>query len=128
MSVERKNRWSTRAVALACAGVVLTMTGAAFAAVPLYDLLTVIVIRLKSGRSIFSADKNHFSHRLVELGLTKPQAVLTVYLTTATCCLAALLLHRVDTVGAVILMLIVGCILSLIAILETTARRKINQP
>jgi UDP-GlcNAc:undecaprenyl-phosphate GlcNAc-1-phosphate transferase len=97
-------------------------------AVPLYDLLTVMAIRIKSGRSIFSADKNHFSHRLVELGLSKPQAVLTVYLTTATCCLAALLLHRVDTVGAVILMMIVGCILSLIAILETTARRKINQP
>ena len=95
-------------------------------AVPLYDLLTVVAIRLRSGRSIFSADKNHFSHRLVELGLTKPQAVLTVYLTTATCCLAALLLHRVDWVGAVILMLIVGCILSLIAILETTARRKIH--
>lgn len=35
---ERKTRWSTRAVALACAGVVLTMTGAAFAAVPLYQL------------------------------------------------------------------------------------------
>ena len=97
-------------------------------AVPLYDLVTVLVIRLKSGRSIFSADKNHFSHRLVELGLTRPQAVLTVYLTTATCCLAALLLHRVDTLGAGILMLIVGCILSLIAILETTARRKINKP
>lgn len=97
-------------------------------AVPLYDLVTVIAIRIRAGRSIFSADKNHFSHRLVELGLTKPQAVLTVYLTTATCGLAAVLLHRVDTVGAVILMLIVGCILSLIAILETTARRKINQP
>jgi UDP-GlcNAc:undecaprenyl-phosphate GlcNAc-1-phosphate transferase len=97
-------------------------------AVPLYDLVTVLAIRIRTGRSIFSADKNHFSHRLVELGLTRPQAVLTVYLTTATCCLAALLLHRVDTLGAAILMLIVGCILSLIAILETTARRKINQP
>jgi UDP-GlcNAc:undecaprenyl-phosphate GlcNAc-1-phosphate transferase len=97
-------------------------------AVPLYDLLTVITIRVRSGRSIFAADKNHFSHRLVELGLTKPQAVLTVYLTTATCGLAALLLHRVDFVGAIILMLIVGCTLSLIAILETTARRKINEP
>lgn len=97
-------------------------------AVPLYDLVTVIAIRLKTGRSIFAADKNHFSHRLVELGLTKPQAVLTVYLTTATCGLAAVLLHRVDLVGAVILLLIVGCILSLIAILETTARRKINEP
>jgi UDP-GlcNAc:undecaprenyl-phosphate GlcNAc-1-phosphate transferase len=97
-------------------------------AVPLYDLVTVLAIRIAAGRSIFAADKNHFSHRLVELGLTKPQAVLTVYLTTATCCLAALLLHRVDLLGAVLLMLIVGCILSLIAILETSARRKINQP
>ncbi|WP_254507080.1 MraY family glycosyltransferase [Anatilimnocola floriformis] len=98
-------------------------------AVPLYDLVTVIFIRLRTGRSIFSADKNHFSHRLVELGLSRPQAVLTVYLTTATCCLAGLLLHQVKGLfGAVILMLIVGCILSLIAILETTARRKINQP
>ncbi len=38
MGEARKTRWSTRAVALACAGVVLTMTGAAFAAVPLYQL------------------------------------------------------------------------------------------
>ncbi|QDU29388.1 WecA-like glycosyltransferase [Anatilimnocola aggregata] len=97
-------------------------------AVPLYDLVTVLAIRIRAGQSIFAADKNHFSHRLVELGLTKPQAVLTVYLTTAMCGLAAVLLHRVDTLGAVLLMMIVGCTLSLIAILETTARRKIKQP
>lgn len=97
-------------------------------AVPLYDLVTVLAIRLRAGKSIFAADKNHFSHRLVDLGLTKPQAVLTVYLTTATCGLAALLLHRVDLLGATLLTLIVGCVLSLIAILEITARRKINQP
>ena len=96
-------------------------------AVPLYDMTTVILIRLRAGKSPFEADKNHFSHRLVDLGLTKPQAVLTVYLTTATCGLAALLLHQVDTGGAVIIMLLVGCILSLIGILETTARRTIKK-
>jgi UDP-GlcNAc:undecaprenyl-phosphate GlcNAc-1-phosphate transferase len=96
-------------------------------AVPLYDMTTVILIRLRSGRSPFEADKNHFSHRLVDLGLTKPQAVLTVYLTTATCGLGALLLHRVDVVGAVIIMLLIGCVLSLIGILETTARRTIQK-
>src|SRR5437868_7356401 len=67
-------------------------------AVPLYDMTTVIIIRLRSGKSPFAADKNHFSHRLVDLGMTKPQAVLAIYLTTATCGLAALLLHRVDAV------------------------------
>jgi UDP-GlcNAc:undecaprenyl-phosphate GlcNAc-1-phosphate transferase len=95
-------------------------------AVPLYDMATVILIRLRQGRSPFAADKNHFSHRLVDLGLTKPQAVLTVYLTTATCGLGALLLHRVDTVGAVLILLLIGCVLSLIGILESTARRTIK--
>jgi UDP-GlcNAc:undecaprenyl-phosphate GlcNAc-1-phosphate transferase len=96
-------------------------------AVPLYDMLTVIWIRLREGRSPFQADKCHFSHRLVELGLTKTQAVLTIYLTTATCGLGALLLHRVDTVGAYIIVLLVLCVLALIAILESTARRKLRQ-
>jgi UDP-GlcNAc:undecaprenyl-phosphate GlcNAc-1-phosphate transferase len=96
-------------------------------AVPLYDMTTVILIRLRSGNSPFAADKNHFSHRLTDLGLSKPQAVLTIYLTTATCGLAALLLHRVDTVGAVLIMLLIGCVLGLIAILETTARRTIKR-
>lgn len=93
-------------------------------AVPLYDMVTVILIRLRAGKSPFAADKNHFSHRLVDLGMSKVQAVLTVYLTSATCGLGALLLHRVDIVGAVIVLLLVGMVLSLIAILEAAARRK----
>jgi UDP-GlcNAc:undecaprenyl-phosphate/decaprenyl-phosphate GlcNAc-1-phosphate transferase len=96
-------------------------------AVPFYDLTTVILIRLRSGHSPFRADKNHFSHRLVDLGLTKTGAVLTVYLLTATCGLGALLLHRVDTAGAVIVMLLVGCVLALIGVLESTARRTIQK-
>jgi UDP-GlcNAc:undecaprenyl-phosphate/decaprenyl-phosphate GlcNAc-1-phosphate transferase len=96
-------------------------------AVPLYDMTSVILIRLASGKSPFTADKNHFSHRLVDLGLTRPQAVLTVYLTTATCGLGALLLHRTDWIGAVLIMLQVGCVLSLVGILEWTARRTIKR-
>lgn len=95
-------------------------------AVPLYDMVTVIWIRLRAGRSPFQADKNHFSHRLVDLGLSKGQAVATIYLTTATCGLGALLLHRVDLLGAAIVILLILCVLALIAILETTARRKLN--
>jgi UDP-GlcNAc:undecaprenyl-phosphate GlcNAc-1-phosphate transferase len=95
-------------------------------AVPLYDMISVIWIRLREGRSPFQADKSHFSHRLVDLGLTKGQAVLTIYLTTATCGLGALLLHRVDLLGAMIVVLMIVCILGLIAILETTARRKLH--
>jgi UDP-GlcNAc:undecaprenyl-phosphate GlcNAc-1-phosphate transferase len=92
-------------------------------AVPLYDLATVVWIRICEGRSPFEADKKHFSHRLVELGLSKTQAVLTIYLLTATCGLGALLLHQVNQIGAVLIVLLVACVLVLIGILETAARR-----
>jgi len=95
-------------------------------AVPLYDMTTVLWIRLRAGRSPFQADKNHFSHRLVDLGFSKSQAVLTIYLTTATCGLGALLLHRVDTVGAIVIVLMVLCVLAIIALIESTARKKLN--
>jgi UDP-GlcNAc:undecaprenyl-phosphate GlcNAc-1-phosphate transferase len=96
-------------------------------AVPLYDMTTVLWIRLRSGKSPFQADKNHFSHRLVDLGFTKGQAVLVVYLTTATCVLGALLLQRVDVLGAGIIVLLILCVLSLIALIESTARRKLQR-
>jgi UDP-GlcNAc:undecaprenyl-phosphate GlcNAc-1-phosphate transferase len=95
-------------------------------AVPFYDMLTVMWIRYGEGRSVFEADKCHFSHRLVDLGMTKGQAVLTIYLTTATCGLGALLLRRVDVFGAAIILLLIGCVLALIHLLESSSRRKRN--
>jgi UDP-GlcNAc:undecaprenyl-phosphate GlcNAc-1-phosphate transferase len=93
-------------------------------AVPLYDTATVLAIRLRGGRSPFAADKSHFSHRLVELGMTNTQAVLTIYLATATCGLGALLLHQVrDIAGACTILLLVLCILVLVAVLESAGRR-----
>ena len=53
-------------------------------AVPLYDMTTVLWIRIREGRSPFVGDRSHFSHRLVDLGLGRTQAVLTIYLVTAT--------------------------------------------
>jgi len=93
-------------------------------AIPLYDMISVITIRISEGRSPFEGDKRHFSHRLVEMGLTKKQAVLTIYLATATCGLGALLLPRVDMVGALIASAIVLCALGLIRILESQAWEK----
>lgn len=93
-------------------------------AIPLYDMISVIIIRISEGRSPFEGDKRHFSHRLVEMGLTKKQAVLTIYLATATCGLGALLLPRVDLIGAMIVSAIVLCALGLIRILESQAWEK----
>ena len=93
-------------------------------AIPLYDMLSVIVIRLSEGRSPFEADKRHFSHRLVDLGMTKKQAVLTIYLATATCSLSALLLPRTDLVGAGIILLGTLLILGLVRVLESVGREE----
>lgn len=95
-------------------------------AVPLYDTASVIWIRLRAGRSPFEGDTNHFSHRLVALGLSKPQAVLTIYLTSTACGLGALVLPQVNLFGAIVVMLVIACLLCVIAILEITARRKLR--
>jgi len=94
-------------------------------AVPLYDTCTVVWIRLREGRSPFQPDKSHFSHRLVEMGLTRPGAVRTVHLATIITGLAAMLLYFVDSwAGALIVVTQVLAILSIITVLEQVARRK----
>ena len=97
-------------------------------AVPLYDFTSVMIIRLAQGRSPFHPDKSHFSHRLVELGLSPPRAVLTIYLATLTTGLAGLALYHVaGWVGAWILLAMVVCVLLIVAILETTGRRSVRR-
>lgn len=88
-------------------------------AIPLYDMTSVIWIRLREGRSPFEADKRHFSHRLVDLGMTKKQAVLTIYLATGTCAVGALLLPRVDMWGAGLILLSTLLVLGLVVMLES---------
>jgi UDP-GlcNAc:undecaprenyl-phosphate GlcNAc-1-phosphate transferase len=52
-------------------------------AIPLYDFCSVVTIRLSQGRSPFVGDLQHFSHRLVRLGLSRRAAVLVIYGFTA---------------------------------------------
>ncbi len=93
-------------------------------AIPLYDFCTVILIRLKHGRSPFHGDKSHFSHRLVELGMRPAHAVLTIHLTTLMTGLGGLLLYKVsDWTGAWLVIALIFCVLSVVAILETVGRR-----
>ena len=49
-------------------------------AVPILDTTTVTFIRVREGRPIYIGDRCHLSHRLVDLGLSKRQAVLVIWL------------------------------------------------
>lgn len=93
-------------------------------AVPLYDTGSVILIRIREGRSPFQADRSHFSHRLVERGLSPPWAVRTIYLVTLAGGLGALLLHRLDGQGALIVGMQTLSVLGVVAILEMSSTRK----
>ena len=61
--------------------------------IPILDTLTVMIKRLAMGRSPFSADKNHFHHQLMGIGLYHTEAVLTIYLTQALLILFAIACH-----------------------------------
>jgi UDP-GlcNAc:undecaprenyl-phosphate GlcNAc-1-phosphate transferase len=72
-------------------------------AVPCYDLGTVVLIRLRQGRSPFHPDKQHLSHRLVARGLSPPAAVRLIYGLGMASGTAGLLLYAVGSwTGAVL--------------------------
>lgn len=48
-------------------------------AVPILDIITVVVDRLRRGKSPFAADKRHLHHRLLQAGLSQRLAVLFIY-------------------------------------------------
>ncbi len=87
-------------------------------AVPIFDTCSVIYIRLKNKTSIFTADKNHFSHRLLNLGMSKRQALLFIYLVNFCIGLGALLLASLNLKGCLIILLQAVCIIAIIVLLE----------
>lgn len=51
--------------------------------VPLGDLVWVVILRLRMGKPFYVGDNNHLSHRLVQSGLDRTRAVLTIWLLAA---------------------------------------------
>jgi UDP-GlcNAc:undecaprenyl-phosphate GlcNAc-1-phosphate transferase len=91
-------------------------------AVPLYDFISVTLLRISQGKSPFIGDTQHFSHRLKKHGLTDTQAVLTLYLATLCTGLGATFLNQVNPAGAILIFIQTIMILSIIAIFETTVK------
>ena len=82
--------------------------------VPVLDTLTVMIRRLAEGRSPFSADRNHFHHQLMMIGLYHTEAVLTIYLAQALLVLCAIFLRGVnDWILLSIYLLFSGVVLGL---------------
>jgi len=61
---------------------------------PIFDMLLVSITRRLNGRAISAGAKDHTSHRLVMLGLSERNAVLTLYLLSAVSVVVAVLCKR----------------------------------
>ena len=92
-------------------------------AVPLYDMISVVALRMRDRRNPMVGDRRHFSHRLIRRGMSVRKAVLTIYMCTAATAIAASLLPRVDTIGAVLLFGQTLIILLVLALLESSDAR-----
>jgi len=90
-------------------------------AVPLYDFVSVTLLRISQGKSPFIGDTQHFSHRLKRRGLSDTQTVLALYLATLCTGLSATFLSQVNLAGAILIFIQTVMVLAIIAIFETTA-------
>jgi UDP-GlcNAc:undecaprenyl-phosphate GlcNAc-1-phosphate transferase len=77
-------------------------------AVPLLDTLLSIVRRLREGRPVFSADRAHMHHRLLEFEGSDRQAVLSLYFLTACFCVIAVSFTRLQGYAAIVFLGAVG--------------------
>ncbi len=91
-------------------------------AVPLYDFISVTLLRIGQGKSPFVGDTQHFSHRLKRHGLTDTQTVLTLYLATLCTGLGATFLYQVDLAGTILIFIQTILVLSIIAVFEATVK------
>jgi UDP-GlcNAc:undecaprenyl-phosphate/decaprenyl-phosphate GlcNAc-1-phosphate transferase len=91
-------------------------------AVPLYDLITVTIIRLRQGRSPFVGDQQHFSHRLVQRGLTKRGAVIVIWAATAVTGIGGIALGSLQPWQAVLVGVQTMLVLLMFALLEHASR------
>lgn len=97
-------------------------------AVPLYDVISVVVARIRVGVSPFRGDRRHFSHRLVRRGMQPRSAVLTIYLATAATGCSALILPFLTWPLAILVGLQCFCVVLIVAILESPGRLTSEEP
>jgi UDP-GlcNAc:undecaprenyl-phosphate/decaprenyl-phosphate GlcNAc-1-phosphate transferase len=73
-------------------------------AAPLYDLVTVVWLRLRQGRSPFRADRQHLSHRLAAAGFNQPSAVLIIHMLALAGAVSGLALYQTTEMRTAILL------------------------
>jgi UDP-GlcNAc:undecaprenyl-phosphate GlcNAc-1-phosphate transferase len=91
-------------------------------AIPLYDFVTVTLIRLVQGKSPFVGDQQHFSHRLVDRGLSRRGAVVVIWGLTTVTGIGGISLGRLEPWQAALVGVQTFAVLLVLALFEHAAR------
>jgi UDP-GlcNAc:undecaprenyl-phosphate GlcNAc-1-phosphate transferase len=91
-------------------------------AVPLYDTISVCLIRWRSGEPIWKGDRRHFSHRLIKRGMGVRRAVLVIWLATLVTALPAVQLSTATWPQACGIFSHTLLVVLLVALLEDAGR------
>jgi len=91
--------------------------------IPIFDTVSVVIIRLKEKRPVFVGDKRHLSHRLVDMGFSPRHAVNMIYLLTVAIGLAAFLLPSLSVGQSILVFVQIFIIIIIISILMFVGKR-----
>jgi UDP-GlcNAc:undecaprenyl-phosphate GlcNAc-1-phosphate transferase len=92
-------------------------------AIPLFDTIAVVIIRLKNKKHIYIGDNNHISHRFTKMGLSRKISVLIVHLLALTIAMSVLPLLWGDERTTVVALIQAMTILLIISILQYTGKK-----
>ncbi len=81
--------------------------------VPLFDILSVMIKRVKLGYNIFIADKNHIHHRLLHLGFSRKGILVVVYTLTIILGISSIILTKVNPEYSLLLFFLISLIMFL---------------
>jgi UDP-GlcNAc:undecaprenyl-phosphate GlcNAc-1-phosphate transferase len=93
-------------------------------AVPLYDTVSVLAIRLQRGRPLLEGDRNHFAHRLLRLGLSERMVLLTLALVVLATAPGATIPYGSSTWRVVVPAAQTMAVMCVVVILEVAGGRK----
>ena len=96
-------------------------------AVPLSDTVFAFVRRIVHGQSPFQADRGHFHHKLMDLGLNQKQAVAILYAVSAALGLSAVTLTTSGMARILLLILALAIAVSVWAFVENTVKHHHEQ-
>lgn len=86
--------------------------------VPLFDIISVVIIRIKEGRSPLEGDRNHIAHRLLRIGFTQKQAVMFIYLLAFAVGVDALYLPQTELFESIVVLVHTLALFGIIIVLE----------